>query len=85
MQENNRNHIVTIEQKKNIYVSGVESVLGFSEMKILLALLDGGKLTVLGSELKIVGFSKTEGKFSAEGSVSGVSYGAKSLASKLFK
>lgn len=85
MQENNRNHIVTIEQKKNIYVSGVESVLGFSEMKILLALLDGGKLTVLGSELKIVGFSKTEGKFSAEGNVSGVSYGAKSLASKLFK
>ena len=85
MQENSRNHIVTIEQKKNIYVSGVESVLAFSETRILLALLDGGKLSVLGTEMKIVGFSKTEGKFSAEGNISGVSYGAKNLASKLFK
>ena len=85
MQENNRNHIVMIEQKKNVTVSGVESVLGFSETKIFLALLDGGRLSVFGTELKIIGFSKTEGKFSAEGCVAGVSYGAKSLASKLFK
>ncbi len=85
MQENIRNHIVTIEQKKRIYVSGVESVLAFSEGKILLALLDGSKLSVLGSEMKIVGFSKTEGKFSAEGNILGASYGAKNLAAKLFK
>ncbi len=85
MQENNRNHILTIEQKKNIGISGVESVLAFSETKILLALLDGGRLSVLGTGMKIVGFSKTEGRFSAEGSISGVSYGAKNLAAKLFK
>ena len=85
MQEKIVNHIVTIEQKKNIYVSGVESVLGFSETKILLALFGGGRLSVLGSEMKIVGFSKTEGKFSAEGNISGVSYGEKTLAAKLFK
>ena len=85
MQENIRNHIVTIEQKKRIYVSGVESVLAFSDTRILLALLDGERLSALGTELKIAGFSKSEGKFSAEGNISGVSYGAKNLAAKLFK
>ena len=85
MQENNRNHIVTIEQKKTVSVTGVESVLAFSETRILLALADGGRLSVTGSEMKISGFSKTEGKFCADGNVLGVSYGAKTIAAKIFK
>lgn len=83
MQDNK--HSVSIEQRKNITVSGVESVVAFSEVKILLALLGGEKMSVVGSDLKITGFSKSSGTFTAEGTVMGISYGGKSLASKIFK
>ncbi len=83
MQENK--HIVTIEQKKSLSVSAVESVVAFSEVKITLSLVGGGKMTVVGTGLKITGFSKTSGTFTAEGTVVGVNYGGKSFASKLFK
>ena len=78
-------HNVIIEQRKNITVNAVESVVGFSEVKILLALIGGERLSVLGSGLKITAFSKTSGSFTAEGTVTSVSYGGKSIASKIFK
>lgn len=78
-------HSVTIEQRKNIAVSGVESVTAFSEVKIVLALIGGEKMYVVGTGLKIVGFSKSSGTFTAEGTISGVSYGSKSFAAKLFR
>ena len=84
MQENSK-HSVIIEQRKNITVSGVESVAAFSEIKIVLTLIGGEKMHVAGTGLKIVGFSKTNGTFNAEGTISGVSYGGKSFASKLFR
>ena len=84
MQENVK-HSVSIEQRKNITVSGVESVTAFSEVKIVLTLVGGEKMHVVGSGLKIVGFSKSSGAFTAEGSISGVSYGGKSFAAKLFR
>ncbi len=84
MQETNK-HSVLIEQKKNITVSAVESVVAFSEVKILLTLQGGGRMTVLGTGLKITSFSKTSGSFTAEGSVTGVSYGGKTFAARIFK
>ena len=84
MQETSQ-HSVCIEQRKNITVTGVESVSAFSEVKIALTLTHGEKMQVLGSSLKIVGFSKTNGTFTAEGTISSVSYGGKSFASRLFK
>ena len=84
MQENIK-HSVSIEQRKNIMVNGVESVTAFSEVKIVLTLIGGERMHVVGSNLKINGFSKTNGTFTAEGSISGVSYGGKSFAAKLFR
>ncbi|MBO5479642.1 MAG: hypothetical protein J6A63_00425 [Clostridia bacterium] len=84
MQENIK-HSVSIEQRKNITVNGVESVTAFSEVKIVLTLIGGERMYVVGSNLKINGFSKTNGTFTAEGSISGVSYGGKSFAAKLFR
>ena len=52
MQENNQ-HSISIEQRKNLAVSGVESVLSFSEVKILLLLVGGERLQILGLGLKI--------------------------------
>ena len=65
MQEQHK-HSVTIERRKNITVSGVESVTAFSEVKITLALLGGQKMQVVGSGLKITGFTKSSGTFTAE-------------------
>ncbi len=84
MQENNQ-HSVQIERRKTIAVSGVESVTAFSEVKIVLKLIGGEKMHVVGTGLKIDAFSKTNGTFVAEGTVSGVSYGGKSFAAKLFR
>ena len=78
-------HSVNIEQRKTITVSGVESVTAFSEVKIALTLIGGEKMHVVGTGLKIVGFSKASGSFAAEGNVSGVSYGGKSFTAKLFR
>ncbi len=85
MQENNKQHSVIIEQRKSITINGVESVAAFSEVKITLRLLGGERLFVAGTGLKITAFSKTNGTFVAEGSVSGISYGGKSFAAKLFR
>ena len=78
-------HIVTIEQKKLLTVTAVESVIAFSEVKIVLALQGGSKLTIMGTGLKITGFSKATGVFTAEGTIMGVNYGGKSFASRFFK
>lgn len=83
MQENK--HTVTIEQRKNLTVNAVESVVAFSEVKIILSLIGGERMSVVGSGLKITGFSKTNGTFAAEGTVTSVSYGGKSVVSKIFK
>ncbi|MBQ5926423.1 MAG: YabP/YqfC family sporulation protein [Clostridia bacterium] len=76
---------MTIEQRKSISVSGVDSVKSFSESKIELSLLGGNtRLIVTGSGLKITGFSKTNGTFTATGTIESVRYGG-SLRSKLFR
>ena len=84
MQETNK-HSILIEQRKSITVSAVESVVAFSEVKIILALLGGGRMSVVGTGLKITGFSKNSGSVTAEGTVTAVSYGGKSFADRIFK
>lgn len=83
MQENK--HSVVIEQRKNLTVNAVESVIAFSEVKIILSLLGGERMSVVGSGLKITGFSKTNGTFAAEGTITSVAYGGKSVVSRIFK
>lgn len=84
MQENLK-HSVNIEQRKSISVTGVESVVAFSEVKIILKLQDNQRMHVVGTGLKIIGFSKTNGTFLAEGSITGMTYGGKSFTAKLFR
>ena len=83
MQENK--HSVTIEQRKSIAISAVDSVVAFSEVKIILSLLGGERMSILGTGLKITAFSKTTGSFLAEGMVASVAYNGKSIASRIFK
>ncbi len=83
MQDNK--HSVIIEQRKSLTVTAVEGVVAFSEVKIILSLVGGERLTAVGSGLKISGFSKANGTFSAEGTITGVSYGGKSALARIFK
>jgi len=83
--QKNIQHKLTIEQRKTVSLSGVESVLAFSSTRISLALKDGTRVYVAGTELKITAFSKESGDFCAVGSLMGVSYGGKGFAAKLFK
>ena len=78
-------HSVVLEQRKSLSIGGVETVSSFSEVKIVLTLLGGERLSVVGTGLKITGFSKTSGTFTAEGDVIGISYGGKNLAARIFK
>ena len=58
----------------------------FSDKQIVLS-LEGGRIIVSGSNMKIVGFSKTNGGFTAVGEIISVRYtgGGSSLKQKLFK
>ena len=81
MQE--KNHQVTVDGQKTVSVSGVEGVLSFSETKIALSILGSKRLHLEGSGLKIVGFSKESGQFTATGAVHRLTYGGKGFG--LFK
>ena len=83
MQENK--HSVVLEQRKSLSINGIESVSSFSEVKIVLVLLGGERMSIIGSGLKITGFSKVNGTLTAEGDVMGLSYGGKSLTARIFK
>ncbi len=78
-------HSIELDNRKRLNVSGVESVVAFSEARILLALTNGEKLQIIGADLKISAFSKTSGTFTADGTVTSISYNGKSFVSKLFK
>ena len=78
-------HTLQIEQRKFLTISGVESVVAFSEVKIVLALFNKERMQIIGSDLKITGFSKVSGSFTAEGTVTGVTYNGKNFVAKLFK
>ena len=83
MQENK--HTLMLEQRKSVTVNGIESVSSFSEVKIVLTLIGGERMTIVGSSLKITGFSKINGTFTAEGEIMGISYGGKGFAARIFK
>ncbi len=79
-------HTLTIEQRKSLLATAIESVDGFSDRQMTLS-YGGGRIFILGEGLKIVNFSKATGAFHAVGNITSVKYGAKgiSLAKKIFK
>lgn len=86
MEQNEQQHILSIENCKRITATGIQSVDAFSSTQLVLS-YSGGRIVVSGSEMKITSFSKTNGQFSASGTISGVKYAGKAtnLRQKLFK
>ena len=76
--------ILTVEQRKKISMTCVESVDSFSETRILLT-VGGQKVTIDGDKLKILAFSQGSGNFAASGEVRALRYGTKVKLSGLLK
>lgn len=84
MREDIKESTLTVEQQKKITMSGVASVDSFSENAILLT-VNGKKVRIEGSKLKVLAFSEGSGNFAASGEVSLIKYGAKGRLSRLFQ
>lgn len=83
--ENQAQNILTIEDRKKITMTGVESVDAFSESRILLS-VKGQRVTIEGARLKVLAFSQGSGNFSASGEVSLLRFGSgKGKLNSLFK
>lgn len=74
MQNETIQSVLTIEGQKKITMTGVDSVDAFSETEIKLT-VNGKRVSVGGSQLKVLAFSKGSGNFSASGEVTSVKYG----------
>ena len=69
-----RNSTLTLEDRRKISLTGVESVDAFSDKCIRLT-VSGIKLSIEGEKLKILSFSEGSGNFAASGEVSSLRYG----------
>lgn len=80
------NHVLTIEQCKKITATAITSVDAFSDRQVILSYY-GGRIIIAGSGMKITGFSKSGGQFSATGEIVSARYAAKgsSFKQKFFK
>ncbi len=68
-----REHQVTIRERREMTVTGVEQVESFDEQVVVLQTADG-LLTVHGRELQVQKLDVEEGCFSVKGIVTGLQY-----------
>ncbi len=66
--------ILTLEQQQKLSISGVSSVDSFTESTILLT-VNGKRVQISGSKLKVLAFSEGSGNFVASGEVSAIKFG----------
>ena len=78
--------ILTLEERKRLTLTCVQSVDAFTEEKIRLK-VKSGALVITGEKLKINAFSESSGAFSCEGEIAAVNFSAKkeNLVKRLFK
>ncbi len=76
--------ILTLEQQKRLSLSGVSSVDAFTESEIRLT-VNGKKVRIGGSKLKVLSFSEGTGNFTASGEVVSIRFGAGNTLGKLLK
>ena len=82
-----KNHAVSVENQRKICVSAVSEVESITLESIKLLLIGGKRLVINGQNLKLGAFSKQNGSFWAEGTVSEIKYNANksSIIKKLLK
>lgn len=80
-------HALSLEEQKKLVMTDVKEVIYFTEKEIRVLLMNGGKISVFGEELKITVFNNQNGSFAAMGKVKTVKYLGKqeSFVKRLFK
>lgn len=86
------NHSITLNQRKNINITGIKKIENFDETKFLLE-TNMGYLTISGSNLEIIKLDTYQGDVSIKGKIDSLNYldnnkkesKSDSLLSKLFK
>lgn len=73
MQTETKQSILTLENQSRITMTGVERVDTFSERMILLT-VNGKRVRIEGSKLRVLAFSEGSGNFSASGTVDAIRY-----------
>ncbi len=68
------NQCIELKDRKNLKVTCVLEVLGFSDKEIRLLLSNKQKLLITGEKLKVESFSKTSGEFLLEGQINCLKY-----------
>ena len=71
MQTETRQSVLTLENQSKISMTGVERVDAFSERLIQLT-VNGKKVRIEGSKLRVLAFSEGSGNFSASGYVDAI-------------
>ncbi len=77
---------LVLEDRKNLTITLVDAVDGFSEQNIFL-MVNGARLKISGEKLKITNFNKSLKSFSCEGLINEVKYSGKKMPflKRLFK
>lgn len=73
MEENSREHKVTIENRERLTVGAVEDVESFDEEKVVI-LTDMGTMTVGGSDFRISRLNVDDGQLVIEGNIDEIQY-----------
>ena len=85
---NNLNHNITINERKNIIISGVKKIESFDYEEFLLE-TTMGNITIKGSDLEIIKLDTYQGTVSIKGVINSLNYDAvkkeEGMFSKLFK
>ncbi len=83
MEENRKGkgHSLTLEERKNGRLTGVQDVHSFNENEILL-LTDVGKVLIKGEQLHVKGLDLEKGEAEIEGKVNSISYLTKNAQKK---
>lgn len=85
---NNLNHNVTINERKNIIISGVKKIESFDNEEFLLE-TTMGNIVIKGTELEIIKLDTYQGTVSIKGTINSLNYDSikkeEGVFSKLFK
>lgn len=84
--QNTISNKIILEDRKNLSITGVESVDAFLDQSIKLT-IGGSKLTIVGEQLKVISFNKATGNLLVEGHINEIKYNSKKqpIMKRIFK
>ncbi len=71
--QNRLNHNLILENRESLGISGVSEIMSFDEKEVVLK-TNAGKLTILGSDMKMSKLSVESGDVSVYGNIRSIAY-----------